>query len=149
MSAKGSSLFKAIDINSSEAYNLIGTSDYDLVEQYGFSTPDATGFGWNDWTHDIDASCMAEYLENTPIHTVFRNFYSTSAYNDRYHTFIAKEMPNGSSDRNSILNYVKNFVDKSMLTSWGFATIFGYNEKNANELAEGFTDKLLHYYNQE
>lgn len=140
---------KNIDINSSEAYNLIGTSDHDLAIQYGFTTPDDTGYGWADWTHDIDASCMAESLENTPIHTVFRNFYSTDSYNNRYHTFVSKEMPNGSSDRNTILNYVKNFVDKSMLTSWGFATIFGYNEKNADELAEGFTDKLLYYYNNE
>lgn len=138
------------DINSSEAYNLIGTTDHDLVQKYGFSTPDDTGYGWADWTHDIDASCMAEDLKETPIHTVFRNFYSSSnAYNNRYHTFISKEMPDGSNDRKKILAYVKKFVNKSMLTSWGFGTIFGYNERNANELAEGFTDKLLYYYNKE
>lgn len=138
------------DINSSEAYNLIGTTDHDLVQKYGFSTPDDTGYGWADWTHDIDASCMAEDLKETPIHTVFRNFYSsTNAYNNRYHTFISKEMPDGSNDRKKILAYVKKFVNKSMLTSWGFGTIFGYNERNANELAEGFTDKLLYYYNKE
>ena len=138
------------DINSSEAYNLIGTTDHDLVQKYGFSTPDDTGYGWADWTHDIDASCMAEDLKDTPIHTVFRNFYSsTNAYNNRYHTFISKEMPDGSNDRKKILAYVKKFLNKSMLTSWGFGTIFGYNERNANELAEGFTDKLLYYYNKE
>lgn len=141
---------KDIDINSSEAYNLIGTTNHDLVHKYGFNTPDETGYGWADWTHDIDASCMAEDLKDTPIHTVFRNFYSSpNAYNNRYHTFISKEMPNGSNDRKKILAYVKKFVNKSMLTSWGFGTIFKYNERNANELAEGFTDKLLYYYNKE
>lgn len=140
---------KDIDITSSEAYNLIATSDTGLAQKYGFATPDETGFGYADWTHDIDASCMAGSLEETPIYTVFRNFYSTSDYNSKYHTFITKEMPDGSSDKNSILTYVKKFVNKSMLTSWGFGTIFGYNEKNATELAEGFTNKLLYYYNKE
>lgn len=141
---------KDIDINSSEAYNLIGTTNHDLVHKYGFNTPDETGYGWADWTHDIDASCMAEDLKDTPIHTVFRNFYSSpNAYNNRYHTFISKEMPDGSNNKEKILAYVKKFVNKSMLTSWGFGTIFKYNERNANELAEGFTDKLLYYYNKE
>lgn len=140
---------KNIPLTVTEAYELIGTADTGLAQRYGFSTPDSIGYGYADWTHDVDASCMADNSKKTAIHTVFRNFYSTNEYTKKYHTFIKKEMPDGSSDKDSILKYVKKFLDKSMLTSWGFGTIFGYNGKNADELAEGFRDKLLYYYNKE
>lgn len=140
---------KNIPLTVTEAYELIGTADTGLAQRYGFSTPDSIGYGYADWTHDVDASCMADNSKKTAIHTVFRNFYSTDEYTKKYHTFIKKEMPDGSSDKDSILKYVKKFLDKSMLTSWGFGTIFGYNGKNADELAEGFRDKLLYYYNKE
>lgn len=139
------------DITNSEAYSLIGTYDDRFVQEYGFNSADQTGYGYADWTHDVDAVCIAEDLKNdVPIHTAFENFYSNSSkYNRKYHTFVEKTMPNGTNDRLQMIDYVKKFVNREMLTSWGFSQFITYNGKNELQLAVGFVDKLLYYYNKE
>ena len=138
-------------LTSDDAYKLIGGANNAVANKYGFSTVTLAGFGYEDWTHDIDAVNLYLNINNgIRIDDVFREYYSTSAYNQRYKVFIERTIPGGVINKDSMYEYVHKYTSLAgMATATVFGAAFGYFGKYADELATGFVNKLWDYYENE
>lgn len=145
------SIFRNYLVKSDTAEQLIGTKDLLILQQFGMTQLSSCGFDYEDWTHDIDAVCLKDSLENTRIDQAFKKYYSTAAlYNNRYHTFVEKTIPSNSSDlKSSLYSLAMTYLDPKTLATIGFDILFAYNGQNNVAFAQGFANKIMYYYNLE